>query len=125
MTTLSFAALREANDARQKEWDDADEKLTLAFKGNELAGECGEVCNVIKKLERATLGLRGSRASVIDLADELADVVICADLIARKVGILLDRAIIRKFNITSIANELDTRLMEEEWPSSACHLPKN
>jgi NTP pyrophosphatase (non-canonical NTP hydrolase) len=52
--------------------------LSLAYKGNELAGEAGEACNVIKKLERERLGMPGSRDTVAHLAEELADVIICA-----------------------------------------------
>lgn len=100
--------LREANTARQHEWDPND-KVTLTYRGNELAGETGEACNVIKKLERERIGIRGSRASVLDLANELADVVICADLIAMHEGIDLDQAIRDKFNATSEKYGLVTR----------------
>lgn len=109
-TETRFDTLREANEHRQREWD-RDNKITLAFRGNELGGECGEAQNVIKKLERERLGIRGSRATLDDLADELADVVICADLIAMQVGIDLKEAVRRKFNRTSEANNLRTRLV--------------
>lgn len=83
--------LRRASARRQKEWD-TGAQLTLAYRGNELAGEVGEACNVIKKLERERLGIRGSRATVNDLADELADVIICMGLVAAHVGIFPKRA---------------------------------
>lgn len=76
-----YTTLREANIARQAEWD-AGNAITLTYRANELAGEMGEACNVIKKLERERLGIRGSRATLLQLAEELADVVICADLTA-------------------------------------------
>ena len=107
--TRTFTTLRAANLARQAEWD-PDDRITLAFRGNEMGGECGEAQNVIKKLERERLGIRGSRATVRDLAEELADVVICADLIAMAEGIDLDQAIARKFNLTSEKQGLETRL---------------
>lgn len=78
---MKMLELHIANVARQKEWD-ASNGLDIDFFGVELAGEVGEACNIIKKLERERLGLRGSRATVQDLADELADVIICTDLIA-------------------------------------------
>lgn len=78
--------LRRASVARQLEWD-PDRKITLAYRGCELGGEAGEACNVLKKLERERLGLVGSHSSVLQAADELADVVICADLIAASVGL--------------------------------------
>lgn len=103
--------LRDANVARQKEWD-GDNKLSLAYRGNELAGEVGEACNVIKKLERERLDIRGSRDTVEHLAEELADVVICADLIAMAAGIDLEIAVAMKFNKTSENVGLLTRLRE-------------
>lgn len=104
-----FDGLRAANIARQAEWDERG-AITLAFRGNELGGEAGEVQNVIKKIERERMGIRGSRASVDDLADELADVIICCDLIAMAEGIDLGLAIERKFNATSEKYGLATRL---------------
>lgn len=110
MTTHSN--LRAANIARQNEWDQ-DNQITAAYRGNELAGEVGEACNIIKKLERERLGIRGSRATTAELADELADVVICVDLIAMHYGIDLEAAIARKFNATSEKVGLSTRLKLE------------
>jgi|SRR6185369_12224294 len=108
---LTFEQIIEANRTRQKEWDPAS-VLTLSFKATELAGEIGEACNVIKKLERERLGLPGSRATVQDLADELADGIICLMLVAihPTVNIDLEAAIIRKFNASSDKLGLETRL---------------
>lgn len=107
MTT--YSTLREANTARQAEWDQ-DNKIGLTYRGNELAGEVGEACNVMKKIERERLGIAGSRASLEDLAEELADVVICADLVAMGEGIDLAAAVARKFNKTSEKVGLSTRM---------------
>lgn len=106
---MTFRDLRLANFYRQKEWDQND-TITLGHRGNELAGETGEVCNIIKKLERERLGLRGSRATKEQLAEELADVIICADLIAMHCGIDLQAAVIEKFNETSKKYGLKTQL---------------
>lgn len=103
--------LRAANEARHVEWT-AGNEISLSFRGNELAGETGEACNVIKKLERERMGIRGSRASKEQLAEELADVVICADLIAMDAGIDLEAAVRQKFNATSEKIGLKTRLSE-------------
>lgn len=105
MTT--FAGLRAANITRQAEWDPTN-AITLEYRGNELAGEVGEACNVIKKLARERLGLRGSRATKEQLAEELRDIIICCDLIAMDAGIDLDPA--PKFNATSEKYGLKTRL---------------
>jgi len=95
-----FLTLRAANELRMQEWPGA-EKVTPAFQGNELAGEVGEACNVIKKLERSRLGIAGSKDTIEHLAEELADVVICVDLIASTYGIDLWSAVKSKFNGTS------------------------
>jgi len=110
---IFMPTLRKANEARQKLWD-TQSQISLAYRGNELAGEVGEACNVIKKLERERMGIRGSRDSVEHLLDELADVVICVDLIAMQLGVSLDKAVARKFNETSKKVGLPVLI---EWPS--------
>lgn len=109
-TTENYGTLRGANAARQKEWD-KDGKISLSYRGNELAGETGEACNKIKKLERERLGIKGSRTTVKELASELADVIICTDLVAMEEGIDLDEAVKKKFNETSEELGLRTRLV--------------
>lgn len=104
-----FGALRTANRDRSLEWT-AGEEVPLTFRGNELAGEAGEACNVIKKLERERLGWRGTRATKADLASELADVVICVDLIAMDEGIDLGEAVRQKFNETSLKYGLSVKI---------------
>lgn len=120
----TFRSLQEANRARNDEWDPGG-KLDGAFTGVEHAGEVGEaieqiaaqiekalmaldhvavsgkVSNIVKKRVREERGIRGSRASLADLADELADDVITAYLVARAYDLDLDAAIERKFNATS------------------------
>ena len=85
-TTVNFPFLRAANVARQQEWDPSN-VVDFSWRCNELAGEAGEVCNILKKLHREKHGLPGSRAVKDDLAEELADVVICVDLVAMTAGI--------------------------------------
>jgi len=104
-------SLTAANIARQKEWDTGTEPLSLSFKGNELAGETGELCNVLKKLERERLGIPGSRDTVAHAAEEMADVIICVDLIATHLGVDLWTAVAQKFNATSEKNGMKTRLV--------------
>lgn len=109
-----FTDLRAANIARQKEWD-SDSKISgplgKLWRANELSGECGEASNVVKKLVREELGIRGSRATVEQLAEELADIIICADLLAEEYGIDLQAATRAKFNATSEKVGLRTRLV--------------
>jgi NTP pyrophosphatase (non-canonical NTP hydrolase) len=105
MVEKIFTKLREANLSRNKEWD-PDNKLGPLFFSTELAGECGEACNVVKKLEREKLGLRGSRSDKMKLAEELADVIICADLLAIAYDINIEKAVTTKFNKTSLEQNL-------------------
>ena len=109
---VGLAQLRVANTERQAEWCPGVTLPDLSFRGNELAGETGEACNVIKKLERARHGWRGSTDTVEHLAEELADIIICADLVAHCAGIDLAAAVAHKFNLTSIKQGLKTRLPE-------------
>ena len=90
----TLKSLRAANVARNIEWmaGASVESLPIAFRCIELIGEVGEAANVMKKLTRESLGLVGSRATLDDLADELADVVICADLIAMDLKLDLSEA---------------------------------
>lgn len=77
----NFSRLRAANAARNIEWalpgsTELLLTLSLSFRGNELGGEMGEVADVLMM----SVGTEGPNLD--NLADELADVVICADLCA-------------------------------------------
>lgn len=104
-----FYRLRWANAMRHEEWAKGVE-ISMLYRANELAGEVGEACNVVKKIERERLGMPGSRETIERLAEELADVIICVDLLAMDCGIDLWRAVEDKFNKTSEKVGLTTRL---------------
>ncbi|WP_457663653.1 MazG-like family protein [Sinorhizobium medicae] len=106
---ITLSDLQAAHVERQEEWC-PDQKPDLSFRGNEMAGEVGEACNVIKKLERERHGWRGSRATKEQLAEELADVIHTAVLCAITAGIDLEPAVIDKFNSTSEKNGLASRI---------------
>jgi NTP pyrophosphatase (non-canonical NTP hydrolase) len=111
LQALSFRELRDANRARQVLWcPDPKNQPDLCFRATELAGEVGEACNEVKKLERARHGWRGSRTTYTRLAEELADVVICADLLATAAGIDLGTAVRTKFNNTSTDQGFDVMI---------------
>ncbi|MBY6055366.1 MazG-like family protein [Leisingera daeponensis] len=111
MSTLTFGALRQANNTRQMEWPGND-KADVAFRAIEVAGEFGEVAEAVKKHLRLTRGIKGSTASQEDVADEMADALISLDLLAAEMGIDLSTAVARKFNRTSVKYGLNTRLPE-------------
>ena len=76
-----YTTLRSANEARAAIWG-AGGIINLDWRVNELVGEAGEACNVMKKLVREQKKERGSRATYDDLLEELSDVIICLDLLA-------------------------------------------
>lgn len=108
---ISFTDLREANILCDKVWNPHN-LLTPLFRATELAGEIGEACNVIKKLEREKLGLVGSRDTLDHLGEELADGFICLDLIAMSYDLSMSLYVPRKFNYTSRQRGLDVFMKE-------------
>ncbi len=106
---MDFEKLRAANQKRHLEWAEGGE-LSLSFRGVELAGEVGEACNEIKKLERHRIGIVGGKEDVSGLREELSDILISVDLIAMDLGIDLGEAVREKFNQTSVKYGLGTRL---------------
>ncbi len=106
---MKMSDLRDANMRRQSAWPGAG-AIDLSFRGLELGGEVGEALNLIKKLVRLRRGIVGQIGEVghsqnVKLRDaialELADVVICCDLIAMELDIDLAKAVPHKFDITS------------------------
>ena len=101
-----FKLLSEKSKERQKYWDpenliSGDNAVSKMFRTIEMAGEVGEISNVVKKLIREELGIKGSRATTQDLADELADGVITLSNLAQIYDIDLWKSVKKKFNETS------------------------
>jgi NTP pyrophosphatase (non-canonical NTP hydrolase) len=87
--------LRKANLERCSAFGHTVDEKALTFWSTALGGECGELLNFIKKLDR------GDEINFQDICDECADVIIYLDLICIKLGIDLELAIVTKFNKTS------------------------
>jgi NTP pyrophosphatase (non-canonical NTP hydrolase) len=107
MTPLDLAEFHIANQERAPFFPSACQGWILAQWGNALAGEVGEACNVIKKIDRGDFTLDEARE---DLASELADAFTYLDHIASKAGIDLGAAVIRKFNVVSERRGLAHRM---------------
>ena len=101
---LTFAQLREANVTRCKRWHPTfgspeGDAWSGADWSNAMAGEMGEAANIVKKLRRLETGAaQGPDDPPSDqlramLADEIADTVIYADLLAAYYGIDLAAAV--------------------------------
>lgn len=120
LDNLAFWQLREQNMSRVKRWHPGfpggpGDGWTGGDWGNAMAGEAGEACNVVKKLRRAEEGFKGTLdappAGLVEaLADELADLVTYADLVAAYYGIDLGEAVRNKFNQVSQLQEFPERL---------------
>lgn len=68
---------------------------TPAEWGCALAGETGELCNMLKKIRR------GENVDLKEVAHEIGDVFAYLDLVAASLGIDLEKAIIDKWNVVS------------------------
>lgn len=69
-----------------------------------LSGECGEMCNLIKKMNR------GEEIDVKEIGKEIADVVTYADLLASRLGLSLEDIVKQKFNEVSDRKGSDIKL---------------
>jgi|SRR3989338_4344526 len=102
--TMDFKDLEKANLERCNksffginEWSPTDWATALA-------GECGEACNLIKKMRR------GENIDINEIGKELADVVGYADLLATRLGLSLGECVRDKFNEVSDRVKSDIRL---------------
>ena len=103
---LTIDEVTQINHRRALAWHGPTE-WSLSDWAVALAGEVGELCNVVKKLNRIRDGLPGNKEGVtkesleIDLAKEIADVYLYLDLFATAVKVDLPAAIKFKFNEVS------------------------
>lgn len=104
---LDFNELRGVNTRRCEEVFHPLQDWSPCDWATAMAGECGEACNKVKKLRRldgadAALDTEAKREELKgEIAKELADLVIYADLLAARLGINLGSAVIEKFNAVS------------------------
>jgi NTP pyrophosphatase (non-canonical NTP hydrolase) len=68
-------------------------KEYASYWGCALAGEVGEACNLIKKMERDNLEIKDN------LKEELADIFIYTELLAQYFGIDLEKEILKKLEV--------------------------
>lgn len=118
---MILKALRIANVKRCEQVFHSLNNWTPTDWATAMAGECGEACNIVKKMRRigatpeivnahykywtdrnkALLDYKEYSEYVNKLADEIADTIIYADLLAARMGIDLEQAIRNKFNEVS------------------------
>jgi len=92
---LTFDELHKINVARCNSDMRPINSWTPLEWGGCIAGETGELCNMLKKIKR------GEQISKTKLAHELADIITYADLLAEVLEVDLGEAVRKKFNIVS------------------------
>ena len=109
---ITFEQLRKANVARCEKFGHGGiDGWNEAEWGNAIAGECGELCNLLKKkIRHMPTDPKGTALDNM-IADEIADVIIYLDLLAAKLDINLANSILIKFNLTSKKHSLSDRLI--------------
>ncbi len=112
MSALTFDALRTANVKRCETAFHSVAAWAPWEWSNAMAGECGEACNLTKKMNRVWPANQfiqnwnkpeDQRMAELEarLAEEIADVVIYADLLAARIGRSLAECVVQKFNAKS------------------------
>lgn len=89
--------LRIANPQRCVAFGHTVDDMPLLFWSTAVAGETGELCNLIKKHKRGD-NIPGIHEKI---GDEAADIVIYLDLLCTKLGLNLEEFIVKKFNEVS------------------------
>lgn len=111
-----LAHISDVNRARCARWHNDGIPWMCTDWSNALAGETGELCNVVKKLRRIETGVStayntpDNATLLAKLRDEIADVFLYLDLVANHFGYGLEECIIPKFNQVSEAQGYPERL---------------
>lgn len=103
----TFERVGEVNLARAKEWHpEGLEDWSPAEWGNALAGECGELCNVLKKILRIDGGIQQASGVLREellkaAAEEIGDTFLYLDLVAQRLGLDTYTCVQETFNRVS------------------------
>lgn len=116
----TLTELRELNTKRHPYFGMGEIKeVSIEFKTLELLGETGEVANVVKKILRGDEYVLDKKEQITPiqlLVRELADVIICVDLLAAKYDIDLVDAVKKKFDKTSDDRGYPVRFRNDYMP---------
>jgi len=115
MTELTFKQFADINLLRcEQGFNHPLSAWSLSDWGVAMAGEAGEVCDVIKKLNRIRDGFEvanmGKSKEDLEnqLCDEIGDVLAYLDLLAQKHGTSLEECVVNKFN--KVSDRLDCKI---------------
>lgn len=92
---MNLDDFRKTNVARCRDFGHAVEEWPVERWALAVAGETGELCNLIKKQ------VRGDDVKPEEIADEIADVFTYLDLLAAKLGLDMSEIVASKFNRVS------------------------
>lgn len=105
---LDLEKFRLLNQTRAVEGFKTYSNVPVTYWTTALAGEVGELCNMIKKIERVSYGgidggssYTAKSLTAADLREEIGGIFIYLDLLAAVLGISLEDAIIETFNSKS------------------------
>lgn len=97
-----------ANRKRCARWHAGKRQWLPPELSNALAGEVGELCNVVKKLQRSRDGINSRRKKdrpegvyMAAIADEIGDVYTYLDMLADELGLDTWACVVRRFNKVS------------------------
>jgi hypothetical protein len=118
---VDLSAISEINRRRCVRWHDGGGEWVASDWSNALAGETGELCNIIKKIrrhethvDRIATGQSYNTPPLDDLLallkPEIADVFLYLDLVAAHFGLSLEECIFPKFNEVSAIQGFPERL---------------
>ena len=108
---LTFNDLSTANLSRGNRWHkNGLQDWTTSDWAIAMAGESGEVCNTVKKLNRLRSEMKNINShdqvsseeeAISRIGEEIADTIIYSDLLAQSLGLNLADEIVKKFNFIS------------------------
>ena len=114
---MDFNHVSEVNKDRALIWHKGGlEDWGVADWSNAMAGEAGEVCNAVKKLRRIECGVQQAKGpltredAIAEIAQEIGDTYLYLDLLAQRLGINIEDAIIETFNRVSEREGFPQRL---------------
>ena len=110
---MTFREFQKINTDRAEEWHGIND-WSISDWAVAMAGECGEACNIIKKMNRKRDSIKGADLKWVGLhealAEEIADTVTYAFLLAERCGLDMDDIVTRKFNKVSAKHGFSQKL---------------
>ncbi len=115
--TLTFRQVGETNLERAVLWHKGGlDEWSVSDWACAMAGEAGEVCNAVKKLNRIETGAQQTKGpqtreeAVAEIAKEIGDTFLYLELLAQRLGIDMAEAVRQTFNRVSEREGFPQRL---------------